>query len=321
MWRQLSQWMSTAKVAFEMLDTRLLRGSAWNARARIRENAIVSQAASCRRGPQHLVVTGRPSPYFLDAIAALRRTFSRHCRTFGRSLPSVAKAPEPTSPLTIMFAARVVHCLSAGFPEECAHHRAYTAVSELISGSAALLPTSRDGVLAHSFTRSTEGSRTSSARGPCLDRIRVQGRCVPRPRCRCASVSPPASSSSVICSVKARPGQAVLVNSYLAGRFWRLPNRPVSSHTTRAACLRPFEYRDLGILPVTGIDYPVHVWRSGREPVGSRFEALRAASTPLMVSRKRSFVDASRGAAKVGDGSVVLIVGEPGGKSRIAQTC
>jgi predicted ATPase len=84
-----------------------------------------------------------------------------------------------------------------------------------------------------------------------------------------------------------------------------------------------FDYRDLGTLPVAGIDRPVQVWRVlGASLVGSRFEALRAASTPL-VGRKEEIALLMRRweRAKVGDGSVVLIAGEPGiGKSRIAQT-
>jgi hypothetical protein len=56
--------------------------------------------------------------------------------------------------------------------------------------------------------------------------------------------------------------------------------------------------------------------------IRSRFEALRAASTPL-IGREEEIALLTRRweRAKAGDGSVVLIVGEPGiGKSRIAQT-
>jgi class 3 adenylate cyclase len=52
-----------------------------------------------------------------------------------------------------------------------------------------------------------------------------------------------------------------------------------------------FDYRDLGASVIAGLDHPVHVWRVlGASLVGSRFEALRAASTARrwLVARKRS---------------------------------
>jgi class 3 adenylate cyclase len=112
----------------------------------------------------------------------------------------------------------------------------------------------------------------------------------------------------------------------LAARLQGLaePNTVVIADDTRRMLGGLFDYRDLGTLPVAGIDYPVHVWRVlGASLVGSRFEALRAASTPL-IGREEEIALLTRRweRAKAGDGSVVLIVGEPGiGKSRIAQTC
>jgi class 3 adenylate cyclase/predicted ATPase len=111
----------------------------------------------------------------------------------------------------------------------------------------------------------------------------------------------------------------------LAARLQGLaePNTVVIADSTRRMLGGLFDYRDLGILPVAGIHYPVHVWRVlGASLVGSRFEALRAASTPL-IGREEEIALLTRRweRAKAGDGSVVLIVGEPGiGKSRIAQT-
>ena len=111
----------------------------------------------------------------------------------------------------------------------------------------------------------------------------------------------------------------------LAARLQGLaePNTVVIADNTRRMLGGLFDYRDLGILPVAGIDYPVHVWRVlGASLVGSRFEALRAASTPL-IGREEEIALLTRRweRAKAGDGSVVLIVGEPGiGKSRIAET-
>jgi class 3 adenylate cyclase len=111
----------------------------------------------------------------------------------------------------------------------------------------------------------------------------------------------------------------------LAARLQGLaePNTVVIAKSTRRMLGGLFEYRDLGPLPVKGIDYPVHVWRVlSSSLVASRFEALRAASTPL-IGREEEIALLMRRweRAKAGDGSVVLIVGEPGiGKSRIAQT-
>jgi class 3 adenylate cyclase/predicted ATPase len=111
----------------------------------------------------------------------------------------------------------------------------------------------------------------------------------------------------------------------LAARLQGLAERNtvVIADNTRRLLGGLFDYRDLGTLPVAGIGYPVHVWRVvGASLVGSRFEALRAASTPL-IGREEEIALLTRRweRAKTGDGSVVLIVGEPGiGKSRIAQT-
>src|SRR6185503_7519362 len=111
----------------------------------------------------------------------------------------------------------------------------------------------------------------------------------------------------------------------LAARLQGLaePNAVVIADSTRRMLGGLFDYRDLGRLPVAGIDYPVHVWSVlGASLVGSRFEALRAASTPL-IGREEEIALLTRRweRAKAGDGSVVLIIGEPGiGKSRIAQT-
>lgn len=111
----------------------------------------------------------------------------------------------------------------------------------------------------------------------------------------------------------------------LAARLQGLaePNAVVIADNTRRLLGGLFDYRDLGPLAIAGMDHPVQVWRVlGVSQVGSRFEALRAASTPL-VGREEEIALLTRRweRAKVGDGSVVLIVGEPGiGKSRIAQT-
>ena len=100
------------------------------------------------------------------------------------------------------------------------------------------------------------------------------------------------------------------------------PNTVVIADDTRRLLGSLFDYRDLGRLAIAGIDHPVHAWRVlGASSDGNRFEALRAASTPL-IGREEEIALLRRRweQAKAGGGSVVLIAGDPGiGKSRIAQ--
>ena len=84
-----------------------------------------------------------------------------------------------------------------------------------------------------------------------------------------------------------------------------------------------FDYEDLGAVEIKGLAAPVMASRvlrgSGAE---SRFEALRTAGTAL-VGRDEELALLQRRwqQAKAGEGSVVLVSGEPGiGKSRLAQT-
>ena len=83
-----------------------------------------------------------------------------------------------------------------------------------------------------------------------------------------------------------------------------------------------FEYQDLGRIEVKGFDAPVQAYQVLRaSSVESRFEALRTTTTPL-VGRDEEIELLMRRweRAKEGDGSVVLVCGEPGiGKSRITQ--
>ena len=84
-----------------------------------------------------------------------------------------------------------------------------------------------------------------------------------------------------------------------------------------------FEYRDLGGVEAKGFANRVQAYEVVRPSmVESRFEALRTATTPLVGRNEEVDLLLRRWEqAKAGDGSVVLISGEPGiGKSRIAQT-
>jgi class 3 adenylate cyclase len=93
------------------------------------------------------------------------------------------------------------------------------------------------------------------------------------------------------------------------------PGTVVIGPSTRRLTVGLFDYEDLGI--------PVEASRVLRESAAeSRFEALRAARTPL-VGRDEELALLQRRwqQAKSGEGSVVLVSGEPGiGKSRLAQT-
>lgn len=110
----------------------------------------------------------------------------------------------------------------------------------------------------------------------------------------------------------------------LAARLQTLaePGAVVISSSTQRLTGGLFDYRGLGTVALKGFDQPVLVWQVlGISAAESRFEALRASSTPL-VDRHAETGLLLRGweGAKRGEGSVVLLSGEAGiGKSRIAQ--
>ncbi len=111
----------------------------------------------------------------------------------------------------------------------------------------------------------------------------------------------------------------------LASRLQALaePDTVVIDGTTRRLVGGLFEYLALGSVSITGFNDPVPVWRViGASAVDSRFEALRAARTPLLGRDEEIELLMRRWQQiKRGDGAVVLISGEPGiGKSRLAET-
>jgi class 3 adenylate cyclase len=111
----------------------------------------------------------------------------------------------------------------------------------------------------------------------------------------------------------------------LAARLQALadPGTVMIASTTRRLTGGMFEYCDLGAVALKGFAENVPAWQVlGTSATESRFEALRASTTPI-VGREEEIELLMRRwkQAKSGEGCVVLVSGEPGiGKSRIAQT-
>jgi class 3 adenylate cyclase/predicted ATPase len=108
----------------------------------------------------------------------------------------------------------------------------------------------------------------------------------------------------------------------LAARLQALarPGTLVVADSTRRQIGTLFEIEDLGPQPLAGFAEPQRVWRvAGKSGVVSRFEALRSGTTPLVGRDEELDLLLRRWRqAKLGEGRVVLISGEPGiGKSRL----
>jgi class 3 adenylate cyclase/predicted ATPase len=111
----------------------------------------------------------------------------------------------------------------------------------------------------------------------------------------------------------------------LAARLQALaePGAIVIASSTQRLTGGLFEYRDLGTTALKGFAENVQAWQVlGASAIESRFEAMRAITTPLIGRDEEIDLLMRRWElAKHGEGRVVLISGEPGiGKSRIAQT-
>jgi class 3 adenylate cyclase len=111
----------------------------------------------------------------------------------------------------------------------------------------------------------------------------------------------------------------------LAARLQALaePSTVLISSSTRRLTGGLFDYSDLGTVALKGFAEMVPAWQvQGASAAESRFEALRASTTPLVGRGEEIDLLLRRWErAKGGEGSVVLLVGEPGiGKSRIAET-
>ena len=110
----------------------------------------------------------------------------------------------------------------------------------------------------------------------------------------------------------------------LAARLQALaePGTVVIASGTRKLTGGLFEYRDLGPVDLKGFADQVSAWQVlGSGAAESRFEALRATTTPLIGRDEEIDLLLRRWEeAKCGEGQVVLISGEPGiGKSRTTQ--
>ena len=108
----------------------------------------------------------------------------------------------------------------------------------------------------------------------------------------------------------------------LAARLQALakPGTLAVADSTRRQIGALFDAEDLGLQSLTGFAAPQRVWRVlGESGVLSRFEALRSEATPLVGRDEELELLLRRWQqAKVGEGRVVLISGEPGiGKSRL----
>jgi class 3 adenylate cyclase len=99
------------------------------------------------------------------------------------------------------------------------------------------------------------------------------------------------------------------------------PNSVVIAESTRRLVGNLFELEDLGAQDLKGTVAPVRAWVALRpSSVESRFEALHASGVTELVGREEELEVLLRrwSKAKIGEGQVVLLSGEPGiGKSRL----
>ncbi|UGY03919.1 BTAD domain-containing putative transcriptional regulator [Bradyrhizobium quebecense] len=107
----------------------------------------------------------------------------------------------------------------------------------------------------------------------------------------------------------------------LAGALERIaePNTVLIAASTRRLVGNLFDCDDLGQMVLNGFSEPVPAWRvKGTSGIDSRFEALRAPTTPLIGRDEELELLLRRWRQAKNGGRVVLLSGEPGiGKSRL----
>jgi predicted ATPase len=134
----------------------------------------------------------------------------------------------------------------------------------------------------------------------------------------------------VVVSGQANPGDArsaeiVGKMPNLAARLQSIaaPGTVTISDATRRVTRGQSTYRDLGAVPLRGFNRPVQAWVALQSrTVESRFRARLQGETSPFVGRKHELeiLSGSWAKARVGDGQVVQVVGEPGiGKSRLTE--
>jgi class 3 adenylate cyclase/tetratricopeptide (TPR) repeat protein len=131
-----------------------------------------------------------------------------------------------------------------------------------------------------------------------------------------------ASGLVVVSHILAQDRTAVGETPNLAHRLQSSarPGEIIVSERTRELAGRAFEYEDLGLHVLKGIDGDTRLWRVlGPSDVANRFDAARRGALAPMVGRddEMALLLDRWERARAGSGQVALLVGEPGiGKSR-----
>src|SRR5215510_6683367 len=291
--------MSAAKCACEPMDiSAWLRGLGLERYEQaFRENAI-DEASLPKLTAEDLTDLGVTAVghrrILLDAIAALRTERNKATEHSVEPDCSRAKAQAERRQLTVMFADLVGStALSARLdPEELrdvigAYHRRCTEV--ITSSGGFVAKYLGDGVLAYFGYPQAHEEDAEQAVHAGLALIEAVAKLDAGQRTSLRVRIGIATGLVVVGDLLgegAAQEQAVIGETpNLAARLQAVaePNTVVIADNTRRMLGGLFDYRDLGILPVAGIDYPVRVWRVlDASLVGSRFEALRSASTPLI---------------------------------------
>jgi class 3 adenylate cyclase len=304
-----------------------------------RENEIDAEILPELTGA-HLAALGLPlGPRLklLKAIVALREGVSPSPSAEQRAeVPTPAAAPPAKAErrqLTVMFCDLVGStALSARLdPEDLravigAYHRCVAAVIERAGGFVAKYM--GDGVLAYfGYPRADEHDAERAVRAglALVEAVAGLDTAAGAPLSARVGIATGLVVVGDLIGQGAAQEQAVVGETpNLAARLQALaaPGEVVITPSTKRLTAGLFDYDDLDA-EIKGLTAPVAASRVLRESgAESRFEALRAARTPL-VGRDEELAMLERRwqQAKSGEGSVVLLSGEPGiGKSRLAQT-